>query len=110
MIHSQNPIKPDVPSVFMDILISTEELRAEFGDSVPKVAVYGGREASENVIKFLQLPASVRLFGKVEKLVGEKKVDESATKDRRKYRSKEEKGGKELSPEELRKVKEYERS
>ena len=53
MIHKQNPIKDSVPGIYMDVLIGEKELSDKYGEVVPNIVIYGGIEASENMIKFL---------------------------------------------------------
>ena len=109
MIQTQNPIQETVPDVYLDILIGEKELEERYGEEVPKVAIYGGLEVSDNVIKFLRLPASVRLFNKIDKIVAEKKVEESATIDRWEVMSREGENREErLTPEEMRRKRDRE--
>ena len=103
MNHKENPIRDSVPGVYMDILIGDKDLEAEFGETIPKVAIYGGIEASDNVKSFLRLPSNVRLFSRIEKIVAEKKVEEAAVIDRWEHRTRNESEGNNLTPDEMRK-------
>ena len=78
MNQEQNPIRNQIPGVFRDTLIRTEELEEAYGETIPSIAIYGRIEASENVKEFLRLPANVRLYSRIEKHQGEHKVEESA--------------------------------
>ena len=89
MVAKQNPIRDSVMGTFEDILIGDSELEERYGETIPKVAVHGGIDPSPNVISFLRLPANLRLFDKIEKIIGEKKVEEAAVKDRWEERNKE---------------------
>ena len=79
MNQEQNPIRNQIPGVFRDTLIRTEELEEAYGEAIPSIAIYGRIEASENVKEFLRLPANVRPYSRIEKHQGEHKVEESAT-------------------------------
>ena len=80
MVEKQNPIrKTNVPVEYRGILIGDQELIDKFGQTSPSIAVYGGIVPSDNVIKFLQLPARLRRFGNIDKLSGIKKTEEYAT-------------------------------
>ena len=79
MNQEQNPIRNQIPGVFRDTLIRTEELEEAYGETIPSIAIYGRIQASENVKEFLRLPANVRLYSRIEKHQGEHKVEESAT-------------------------------
>ena len=52
--------------------------------------MYGGIEPSLNMVMFLRLPANLRLYDRIEKIIAEKKVEEAAVKDRWEERNKEE--------------------
>ena len=69
MDEKQNPVKKStVPEEYMGILIGERELIEKYGETVPEVAVYGGIEPSPNVIKFLQLPARMRIHSQLDKV------------------------------------------
>ena len=68
LIEKQKPKKESIPATFRDILIGDAELKEKFGDTEPKVAIYGGIEASENVKEFLKLPVNMRVYNNIKKV------------------------------------------
>ena len=69
--------------------IGDDPLKQEFGDWTPSVVVYGGIKPSQDVVRLLELPASFRLYGNVDKVATQVEIEKTATKQRWGVRDKE---------------------
>lgn len=68
MDSKQNPMrKSNIPPIYWAILIGDSELSDKYSVTIPSVAVYGRIESSENVKKFLQLLAKLRVYGNIDR-------------------------------------------
>ena len=106
LVEKQNPVrKSTIPNEYMGILIGDQELITEFGELDIKVAVYGGITPSDNVIRFLQLPAKFRVYNRIEKIIGNKKTEEYAAGRRWDIRDRNENDRVGMNPDELRQCK-----
>ena len=80
----------------------------KFGEIKVSVAIYGGIQPSQNVISFLKLPARMRIFGRLDRVTGQKKTEEFAAGQHWEIRTNIENDRTGMTPDEIRKEKDKE--
>jgi hypothetical protein len=100
----QKKDRGDIPDTFREVLITDEILAEAFGNEDPEPRIYGGIEASDNVMAFMKLPSNLRRFQKMDLITEEVKAEITATTQRWTIREMEDEGEERLTVDE-RKIK-----